>query len=346
MKNPKKTGIVIFIIILIICCAYAALTILFSGRTKDVRKGGSDHETKSPFTFVFNNGGSNRTRPSAIGGKYVASLYIEGEITDTGDTYNQEWLLQTIDDLKNDKRNLAILLYINSPGGGVYQADDVYLALQDYKTAGKKVYAYMGPLAASGGYYISCAADKIYANRNTLTGSIGVIAGESVDLTGLMEKYGIKSETITAGKNKNMFNYNCPLTDEQRRIMQGVADECYDQFTGIVASCRRLSKKQVISLADGRIYTAQQALKYGLIDGIGSWDHTADILCSDELNEPNCRIEEFRYSRQPSFLEMLTGAVTSIKGTTASTAQIIPESLLKKITPNVSYPAYIYKGNR
>ena len=86
---------------------------------------------------------------------------------------------------------MGIAVFIDSPGGTVYEADEAYLALQDYKTTGKPVYVYQGKLAASGGYYISCAAKKIYANRNSLTGSIGVISGSSYDLTGLFEKLGI-----------------------------------------------------------------------------------------------------------------------------------------------------------
>ena len=99
------------------------------------------------------------------------------------------------------------------------------MALQDYKSTGKKVYAYLGSMAASGGYYIACASDKIFANRNTLTGSIGVIAGQFIDITEFLEDHGIHYETVHAGRNKNMGNYNEPLNEEQRQIMQSIADE-------------------------------------------------------------------------------------------------------------------------
>lgn len=111
--------------------------------------------------------------------------------------------MNTISALAQDKKNEGIILFIDSPGGGVYESDEAYLALLDYKEqTGRPVYAYMGQLAASGGYYIACAADYIMANRNTLTGSIGVISGQVFDITELLQKTGIKSETIHAEKTK------------------------------------------------------------------------------------------------------------------------------------------------
>ena len=104
----------------------------------------------------------------------------------------------------------------------------------------KTLWAYLGSVAASGGYYIACSTENIIANRNTLTGSIGVIAGQSVDLSEFMTKHGIKMTTFTAGKNKNMLNIDQPVTPEQKEIMQSVADECYEQFTQIVADGRKL----------------------------------------------------------------------------------------------------------
>ena len=161
--------------------------------------------------------------------------------------------MNTIRNLKNNSNNAALAIFINSPGGAVYQADEVYLALNDYKTTGRPIYVYQGPMAASGGYYISCAGDKIYANRNTLTGCIGVIMGSSYDLTGLFDKIGIKSETIHSGKNKNMFNYNEPVTDEQRAIMQAMCDECYDQFVSIVAKNRGIQYNTCCKISDDRL---------------------------------------------------------------------------------------------
>jgi protease-4 len=131
----------------------------------------------------------------------------------------------------------------------------------------RPVYAYFASEACSGGYYISMAADKIYANRNCWTGSIGVI----VSLTNykeLMDKLGVKEIDITSGRNKAMGSAAADLTDEQEKIIQSLVDEAYDQFTGIVSEGRNLPIDTVKKLADGRIYSAQQALDSKLIDDI------------------------------------------------------------------------------
>ena len=168
--------------------------------------------------------------------KTIAKIKIEGVIEKENETYNQKWLLETIKKLEKNKSNAGIMLYISSPGGGVYESDEVYVALKKYKErTNRPVYAYFASLAASGGYYIGCAADTIIANRNTITGSIGVISGRFVDLSEPLKKHGIKAETIHAGRNKTMGSVTESVTDEQRAIMQSLADECYAPFTGIVA---------------------------------------------------------------------------------------------------------------
>lgn len=218
----------------------------------------------APFSF-------STSKHSLGRGKFVATISIEGTIEEENQTYDQQWLLSTIDELKYDSNNVGIMLKINSPGGAVYESDEAYLALLDYKTSGKPIFAYFESMAASGGYYIGCAADKIYANRNTLTGSIGVIYGQHLDLSKLLEKYGIDFTTITAGENKNMGSFAEPLTSEQKKILQSIADECYEQFTGIVAESRKMDIENVKKLADGRVYTAKQALEKGLIDEISTY---------------------------------------------------------------------------
>lgn len=240
--------------------------------------------------------------------------------------------MQTLDDITNDENCLAIMLYLDTPGGGVYEADEVYLALMKYKDAGKKVEVYMGPLAASGGYYIACAADSIWANRNTLTGSIGVIAGRSVDATSMLEKIGVKSETITAGRNKNMMGFDSPFTEEQRAIIQSVADEAYNQFTGIVSQGRNMPLDKVKELADGRVYTAHQAKEAGLIDSIGTWDEALEDLRKRIENE-SCKVITFRYERKESILDIVRGAAKGVKE---------PLSLVTQSNLMIR-PAYLYR---
>lgn len=283
---------------------------------------------------------------------YIAVLYIEGVIQDANENYNQEWLLDTIAELSEDRKNRGIFLYIDSPGGGVYQSDEVYLALEDYKYRTENpVWAYMGPLAASGGYYIACAADVIYANRNTLTGSIGVISGTSVDLTELFARHGIKMTTVTAGKNKNMFNINSPLTDEHRAIMQSIADEAYDQFTQIVAESRDMEIRDVCRLADGRIYTAAQAKKNGLIDYIDTYENALNNMqnsFAEEGEDEEPRIEHFRFERKKNlydYLYKMSAAASSLlqlKETGLGT--LLPESMktLSGLPENLPLPAYYY----
>ncbi len=288
MKKSTKTGIIIFIVVILVTIFFSLSQFFFN----DYEKSSANWESGIQQNFHGN-------------GKYIAEIYIEGVIESENSSYNQKWLLSVIKKLKNDEKNSAIALFINSPGGGVYEADEIYLALQDYKKTGKPVYAYMGPIAASGGYYIACAANKIYANRNTLTGSIGVISGQSFDLTELLDNLGIKSETIHAGKNKNMGNYNEPLSEEQREILQEIADECYEQFTGIVASQRNIPLDEVKQLADGRVYTAKQALNLKLIDGIDTWDNVLSLFNEDYFIENPCHFKTFKYERKKSFFEMM-----------------------------------------
>ena len=281
MKNKK--GLKVFVIV--------AIVAVFLGGKEILSKKDSDSPSIAESLELYNSGASftkilqknlGKGKDSSIKflkSPYVSVIHITGVISEANKTYNQEWLLEQIENAKDDPNNRGILLKIDSPGGTVYESDEAYLALQKYKRdTDRPVFAYFGSLAASGGYYIACSADYIYANRNTLTGSIGVIAGESIDATGLLEKMGIKITTITAGKNKNMGNYNSVLTDEQRSIMQSIADEAYEQFTGIVARSRDMDIEEVKALADGRIYTAKQAQKNGLVDAVLSFEDAKDDI--------------------------------------------------------------------
>ena len=245
--------------------------------------------------------------------KKIAKIIIDGVIEKENDNYKQEWVLDTIETLEEKKDIVGIIVYINSPGGGVYESDEVYEALLRYKEKTKKpVYAYFASLAASGGYYIGCAGDKIIANRNNLTGSIGVIAGRFVDLTELMAKYGIKSKTIHAGRNKIMGSFDEPATEEQKQIMQSIADECYAQFTQIVAERRNLDLEKVISLADGRIYTALQAKDLGLVDEIANFEKAVEIFKTDIFNDKDydAEVKEYKMKPKKNLVKMLKGATS------------------------------------
>ncbi|MBR1403947.1 MAG: signal peptide peptidase SppA [Treponema sp.] len=287
-----------------------------------------DDEAESPLGKIISlrlgknssNGFKNAKNP------YISVIYITGVISEENKTYNQKWLLRTIKNAKSDKNNRALLLFVDSPGGTVYESDEAYLALMDYKkSTGRTVYAYFGSLAASGGYYIASAADYIYANRNSLTGSIGVIAGQSIDATALLEKLGIKMTTITAGRNKNMGNYNSVLTDEQRAILQSIADEAYEQFTGIVAEARDLPIETVKVLADGRIYTAQQAKNNGLIDAVCSLEDAKSEIRADFEKNSDERVNfiDAKYHYEENWMSLLYGAAGFIDNPTAAVYELL-----------------------
>lgn len=338
MKKGFKSGLLIFIIILVVLIGLLVLTFTLNK--------GTSVKPNVSFSISLPNSNmqtSTSTKNSINKKEYIASLKILGEITSAeSPTYNQDWIISTIKSLKEDSNNLAIALYIDSPGGGVYESDEVYIALQDYKTAGKKVYVYMGPMAASGGYYISCAADQIYANRNTLTGSIGVICGQSIDCTELFENIGIKYEIVHTGKNKNMGNINEPLSEEQRSILQSISDECYEQFLSIIVSKRKIPYSEARKIADGRIYTATQALTNNLIDKIDSWENMLYDLCI-QLEREDCSVKEFEYEYKPNVFNYFITAMEDIASKEAASKLGIPEVLLEEINnPNMA-PQYLYR---
>ncbi len=331
MKKNFKTGLIVLIVIIVVIL-FVSIGSLFQRRSFSTPEVSIQTYSSNPSVKVS----------SSSKKQYIAALYIEGTIEEANNSYNQKWLLETISNLKNDSKNQGLAIYVNSPGGAVYQADEIYLALQDYKTSGKQIYVYQGPMAASGGYYISCAANKIYANRNTLTGCIGVICGQSFDLTGLFENLGIKSETIHSGKNKNMMNYNEPFTDEQREIMQSISNECYEQFVSIVVSQRHISFDEAYKVSDGRLYTANQALNNNLIDKIDSWDGMITDF-SSEIEKKGIDVKTFKYQKKQTMMEMILSKVEDIKKTENATQLGLPTKVLNDINNFNSYPAYIYR---
>jgi protease-4 len=160
----------------------------------------------------------------------------------------------------------AVVLRVDSPGGSVVGSDEIY---QQVLAMTKPVVVSMGELAASGGYYVSAPADEIYANPGTLTGSIGVIS-QFINIGGLLEEYGVEVTTIKSGEFKDIGSLFREMSDEEQASWQGIIDETYREFVRIVADGRELPVDEVVTLADGRIYTGQQALDLGLVDQLGN----------------------------------------------------------------------------
>ena len=186
--------------------------------------------------------------------------------------YDHNATLKYIDELMEDETNTGIFLDVDSGGGTVYESDEMYLKLMEYKEkTGRPIHAYFNGTACSGAYYISCAADYISQNRNGWTGSIGVIIS-TTNFEGLYDKLGIDEVLITSGANKGMGSAGTAMTEDQIAIYQALVDESYDQFADIVAESRGYSYDRVRQIADGRIYSALQAKEIDLIDQVESYE--------------------------------------------------------------------------
>ncbi len=187
-------------------------------------------------------------------------------------TYYHDDTLDYIEELIENESNKGILLFMDTPGGGVTEGDELYMALMEYKEkTGRPVWGYMDDMCASAGYNIISAADHIVANRNTTTGSIGVYIAIT-DTSGLYDKLGVRTALIKSGENKGVGVSGVPVTSEQEAVYQGVVDELYERFVNVVAESRGMSYSEAKELSDGRIYTASQALDNGLVDEISDWD--------------------------------------------------------------------------
>jgi protease-4 len=170
---------------------------------------------------------------------------------------------------EEDERVKALIVRINSPGGTITASDILYHELQAFKTRKKvPVIAVIMDVGASGGYYAALAADTIVVNPTTITGSIGVVM-ITVNAQGLLEKIGVAPLAIKSGPMKDAGSPFRSLTEPERAVFQGIIDDMYGRFVGLIVQSRRMPEERVRGLADGRVYTADQALRLGLVDRIG-----------------------------------------------------------------------------
>ena len=214
--------------------------------------------------------------------------------------------LRQIRAARQDEDVAAIILEVDSPGGEVTAADEIYRELTLFKDSreDRKLVVLVHDLAASGGYYISVPADQIIAQPTALIGSIGVIM-QTLNIQGLSEKIGVTDTTIKSGKNKDLLNPFHPVDPEQVALLQESVDAMYDRFVGLVAKGRSLKKSDVRPLADGRLFTADEALTHKLIDGIGYWDEALDTTAK-LLGVKDLYV--ITYETKQSFFELLLSA--------------------------------------
>jgi protease-4 len=215
-----------------------------------------------------------------------------------------------LDEAKSDPSK-ALIIEINSPGGAVEPTQEIYDAIVHFKKeTGKKVYVWMRGEAASGGYYISCAADKIIAMPTTLTGSIGVIM-ELVNYEGLFEKLGLKETVIKSGKFKDMGSPVREMTKEEREMLQNIINETYQQFFNVVESARHIPENELKQIAQGQVYTGIQAKKLNLVDANGNFQFVVDTIKKDLHLSGSPQI--IRHNVQRNFLYSLLGGKTQLE---------------------------------
>jgi protease IV len=258
----------------------------------------------------------------SAGGDRIAVVPVEGVIDDgMAKTVNRH-----LKQYGDDSRVKAVILRIDSPGGGVSASEEIYREVKRLKEEkNKKVVVSMASVAASGGYYIACPADKIFANKGTVTGSIGVIA-EWLNYKGLAEWAKLKPVVFKSGEFKDTGSPTRELTEAEKKYFQGVIDEFYNQFVGAVTEGRQgkgetgaeLTRERVVKLADGRIYTGEAAKKNGLVDEIGNYEDAVkataklvQIKGEPQVVTPPKQKEGF------SLLDLLLGA-TKIKDVSPS----------------------------
>jgi len=243
---------------------------------------------------------------SGDGASKIAVVPVEGTIASADDslggtqpTVTPEGLADALRQAGGDPSVAAVVLEVNSPGGGVTASDEMHQSILDFKeNTGKHVVVSMGDTAASGGYYISTAADRIVANETTLTGSLGVIF-QLTNFAEAADKYGIKQEVIKSGKYKDIGNSFRELKPEEREIFQSIVDESYAQFVDVISAGRNIPEERVREIADGRVYSGLQAEELGLVDSFGGLDEasaaagrlagTSDTTVVRYVQEPTLR---------------------------------------------------------
>lgn len=246
---------------------------------------------------------------SGDGSDKIVAVPLEGEIISSDDTLGgtqptatPEGLADALRQAADDASVAAVVLEVNSPGDGVTASDEMHQSILDFKKNTGKPVVSMGDTAASGGYYVSTASDRIIANETTLTGSLGVIF-ELNNFAEAAHKYGIKQVVIKSGKYKDMDNAFREMKPEERKILQSVVDESYSRFVDAISAGRHIPKDRVREIADGRVYSGSQAKELGLVDSFGGLDEAAAIAGKLAHTSDTTVV---RYVQEPTLIETLT----------------------------------------
>ncbi|HLQ65672.1 MAG TPA: signal peptide peptidase SppA [Candidatus Limnocylindrales bacterium] len=250
--------------------------------------------------------GGDRLTLSPLTGR-VGLVEIVGEIDDP------ESVVDQLDRMQRDTSIRAVVLRLDSPGGGVAASQEIYESVKKLRDEGKKpVIASMGGVAASGAYYVACAADSIVANAGTLTGSIGVIM-TFPNTEDLFRKVGIRFETIKTGKYKDIGTMWRPMTDEERKLLQDVLSNVYDQFVDAIVEGRGLAREDILPYADGRIFSGDQALEYGFVDRLGDLDDSIR-LAGEMAGITGQPVVVRKERRHVSFLDLVDNKMNQMTG--------------------------------
>ena len=300
MKFKNKRLISAAIVVVLVIVSLIGGTV----GSKDQSKEASDGYLAD---FLMNQSVHKLILKEGSGSEVIQKISVEGEIgSEMTNTYSRGSIINQIKVASADPNVKAILLSVNTPGGGVYETAEIYNAL---KNSGKDVYVAMKKQATSGGYYISMAAKKIYANSETTTGSIGVIMSY-VSAQKFLNEHGIKQETIRSGDQKAIGGLAEDLPESTRKIYQEQNKEAYDRFVKAIAEGRNMSEDEVKKLADGRTYSGKQAVENKLVDKIGTEDELINLI-KEEKNLSNPTVIELRKdSSSESILSRLVKATT------------------------------------
>ncbi|MGK7378030.1 signal peptide peptidase SppA [Planococcus sp. 1R117A] len=271
----------------------------------------------------------------------IAVLNVEGTIQDTGEAspllgqtgYNHGLFMDQLEQVKNDDTVKAVMLKVNSPGGGVVESAEIHDKITEIQEETKKpFYVSMGATAASGGYYISAPADKIFVNRETMTGSLGVIM-QTVNYGKLAEKYGVEFVTIKSGPFKDIGNPTREMTADEQALLQEMLNDSYETFVDVIAEGRGMSEEQVKKLADGRIMNGRQAVEANLADDFGFEEDVLAALRTDFNLED---AEVFEYGASQGLGSLFSMKLNSLFGKDLE-SQMITKLLTENNSPRMMY---------